>query len=484
MNTPRRIPGSALASLALLALGFTPGCNLAPKYARPPVATPAAFKEAASSAGPEVAWTPAHPRDQAPRGRWWEIYQDPQLDALEEQVRISNQTIAAAEASFRAARAAALSARSALFPVISTAPAADRLRSSSNWTAGGISGTIVNEYSLPVDATYEIDLWHRVGNSAKASALAAQASEADLATALLSTQAELARDYFALRALDAQQRILDGTVAAYRDALQAIQALVRSGLDSDEDAARAQNQLDTSIAQDTDLKASRALYEHAIAVLIGKPPAGFSLPAAPLAAQPPEVPAGLPSDLLERRPDIAAAERRVAAANAEVGIARTAYFPSLVLVGSGGWEATHAAQWFDWPSRFWSLGPELGATLFDWGARRALNEQARAAFDQAAANYRQTVLSAFEAVEDNLAALRVLNQESAEEHAAVESSRHLLQLAMTRYRLGIDSYLDVVTAQTGLLSSQETEVQIQLRRMTASVSLVVALGGGWNSSRP
>lgn len=484
MNPPRQISGSTLVALALFALGFTPGCNLAPKYARPVVATPAAFKEAPAAAGPEVAWAPARPRDLAPRGRWWEIYQDPQLNALETQVRISNQTIAAAEAGFRAARAAALAARSALFPVISTAPSVNRVRSSSNWTAGGNAGSTVNEYSLPVDATYEIDLWHRVGNSAKASALAAQASEADLATALLSTQAELARDYFALRALDAQQRILDGTVASYRDALQAIQALVRSGLDSDKDAARAQNQLDTAIAQDTDLQASRALYEHAIAVLVGQAPAGFSLPAAPLVAPPPEVPAGLPSDLLERRPDIAAAERRVAAANAGIGLARTAYFPSLVLGASGGWEATHAAEWFEWPSRFWSIGPELGATLFDWGARRAVNEEARAAFDQAAANYRQTVLSAFEAVEDNLAALRVLNQESAEEHAAVESSGHVLQLAQTRYRLGIDSYLDVATAQTGLLASQETEVQIQLRRMTASVSLVVALGGGWNSAPP
>jgi len=483
MNSLRRIPGAAPALLGLLALALAAGCNLAPRYQRPSVATPAAFKEAAPS-GPGVTWTPAQPRDETQRGAWWEIYQDPQLDALEAQVRISNQTIAAAEAEFHAARAAALSARSALFPVISTAPTGDRLRNSNNWTAGGTSGTIMNEYSLPVDASYEIDLWHRVGNTARASALAAQASAADLATVVLSSQAELAQDYFALRALDAQQAILDRTVTSYREALEAIQALNRSGIDSDEDVARAQNQLDTTVAQDTDVKASRALYEHAIAVLIGRPPADFSLPAAPLTARPPEMPAGLPSALLQRRPDIAAAERRVEAANAEIGVARTAYFPSLMLGASGGWEAIHSAQWFEWPSRFWSLGPELGATLFDWGARRGLTEQARAAFDQAAANYRQTVLTAFEAVEDNLAALRVLDQEAAEEHAAVESSQRLLQLALTRYRLGIDSYLDVVTAQTGLLSSQETEVQIRLRQMTASVSLVKALGGGWNPSPP
>jgi len=479
MNARRRISGVAPAGL--LALGCLAGCNLAPRYQRPSVAMPAAFKEAPA---PAVAWAPAQPRDMVQRGAWWDLYQDPQLDALETQVRVSNQTIAAAEAGFRAARGAALSARSALFPVVGTDPAVDRLRNSGNWTASSTAGTIVNEYSLPVDASYEVDLWRRAGNTARASALAAQASADDLATVVLSTQAELAQDYFALRALDAQQSIFDRTVASYRAALDAIKTLNRSGIDSDEDVARAQNQLDTTIAQGTDLKAARALYEHAIAVLIGRPPAEFSLAAAPLTARPPAVPAGLPSALLERRPDIAAAERRVAAANAGIGVARTAYFPSLTLGASGGWEAIHSAEWFAWPSRFWSLGPELGATLFDWDARRGLTEQARAAFDQAAANYRQTVLTAFEAVEDNLAALRVLDEEAAEEHAAVESAQRLLDLAQTRYRLGIDSYLDVVTAQAGLLSSQGAEVEIRLRQMTASVSLVRALGGGWGPSGP
>lgn len=479
MNPRPRVPGGSPALLLLLALGLAPGCSLAPKYARPALPVPGAYKEAS----PGVAWAPAAPADAAARGRWWTLYQDARLDALEDKLDGANQTIAAAAASFRAARATALAARSALFPVLGTNPSIERVRNSQNWTSANNAGAITNEYSFPVDATYELDLWRRQGNTAKAGALAAEASAADLATARLAMQAELAQDYFTVRALDAQQSILDQAVASYRDALKATQVLARSGIDSDEDVARAQSQLDTAVAQDTDLKASRALFEHAVAVLVGTSPADFSLPPAPLEAPPPAVPAGVPSDLLQRRPDIAAAERRVAAANAGIGVARTAYFPSLILGATGGWQATSVAKWFDWPSRFWSLGPALGATLFDWGARHAATEEAQAAFDQATANYRQTVLSAFASVEDNLAALRVLQEEAGEEHAAVESSRHLLDLATTRFRLGIDSYLNVVTAQTALLTSQETEVQIRLRWVTASVSLVKALGGGWDAAR-
>jgi len=483
MSPRPRIPGGPPASLLVLALGLMPGCSLTPRYERPTLPVPAAYKEAAPAGEPGVAWTPARPGDRRPRGRWWTIYRDSQLDALEDKLGAANQTVAAAEASYRAARATALAARSALFPVIGTTPALERVRNSQNWTSAANAGAIVNEYSFPVDASYELDLWRRAGNTARARALEAEASAADLGTALLSVQAELAQDYFTVRALDAEQRILDQAVASFRDALKATQTLAHTGIDSDEDVLRAQSQLDAAIAQATDLKASRALYEHAVAVLIGIPPAAFSLAPAPLDSPPPEVPAGVPSDLLERRPDIAAAERRVAAANAGIGVARTAYFPSLTLGATGGWEATSTARWFAWPSRFWSLGPQLGATLFDWGARRAVTEEAKAAFDQAAAEYRRTVLSAFESVEDNVAALRVLQEEAGEEHAAVESSRHLLQLATARYKLGIDSYLNVVTAQTTLLSSQENEAQIRLRWMTASVSLVKALGGGWNAAQ-
>ena len=474
----------AWAVLALLAFPES-GCNLAPKYARPSVQTPAGFREAGSAPAQDVAWTQARPGDGAMGGRWWKIYNDPGLDALEDQVQVSNQTIAAAEANFRAARAAAEFARSALFPTIGAAPAVSRARPSQTLSLppGTFSApTIVDEFSLPVEASYEIDLWGRVRNSARAGALAAQASAADLATALLGTQAELARDYFQLRALDAERHILDDTVASYRQTLDMTSALFRSGIDSQEDVTRAQTQLDTVIAQDTDIGVARASYEHAIAVLAGKPPSDVSLPVMPLAALPPAVPAGLPSDLLQRRPDIAAAERRVAAANAQIGIARSAYFPNLTLGAAGGWESYQFARWFEWPSRFWSVGPELAGTLLDGGARRAQTEEARAGFDEAVANYRQAVLSAFQAVEDNLSALRILADEAGQQRTAVEASGHLLDLAMTRYRTGIDSYLNVAIAQTTLLSNREAEVQIRLRQMTSSVSLIMALGGGWNSS--
>lgn len=491
-----RAAQTALAVVAL-ALFSVAGCNLAPKYARPTTPAPAKFKEGPP---PGVAWTTVRPRETATAGRWWEIYGDRQLNALEEQVEVANQGIIAAAANFREARAAVTAARSGLFPTITAAPSFNRVRPSHTWaTPSGSSGTglpspatnpanssvqsILNEYALPIDASYEVDLWHRVGNEVAASSASAQASAADLATALLSTQAELAQDYFELRALDSERQILKDTIESYRDALGVTTSLFRNGIDSEEDVARAQTQFDAAVVQADDLEVSRTAREHAIAVLIGRAPAEFSLPDAPLDLRPPAVPIGVPSDLLERRPDVAAAERRVAAANAQIGIARTAYFPELTLVAAGGWESTQLSQWYSWPSRFWTIGPELAGTLFDAGARRAQTEQAWAAFDQTVANYRQIVLTAFQAVEDNLAALRVLDAEAEEQKTAVGSARHLLDLAMTRYRTGIDSYLNVVTAQTELLSNREIEEQIQLRQMTASVSLVMALGGGWDPTR-
>jgi len=468
-------------------------CDLAPKYVRPTTATPAAFKEAAPAPGPDSpGWKAAQPADDTLRPNWWELYGDPALTALEEQVRISNQNILAAEANYRTARALVLSARSALFPVVSAAPSFTRSRSSQTVRNSSTStvtasnpgpSAINNEFSLPFDASYEVDFWHRVGNQVAASEYSAQASAADVATARLSIQAQLAQDYFQLRALDAERQILEDTVASYRKNRELTGTLFQTGIDSEEDTAQAQTQLDTTIAQATDLRVARAQYEHAIAVLIGKAPADFSLPAAEFKAMPPPLPVGLPSDLLERRPDIAAAERLVAAANADIGVARTAYFPSLTLNASGGWQSSFASDWLNWPSRFWSLGPQLAGTIFDVGARRSLTEQAQAAYDQTVANYRQAVLSGLQAVEDNLAALRILDQEAAEQRTAVDSATHLLDLATTRYTTGIDSYLNVITAQTALLSNRETEVQIRLRRMTASVSLVMALGGGWNTAQ-
>jgi NodT family efflux transporter outer membrane factor (OMF) lipoprotein len=466
------------------------GCNLAPKYTRPPIETPVRYGETAPAAtGTEgVVWDAARPYDQIGRGHWWEAYNDPALNALEEQVEISNQSIRAAEARFRSARASLGIARAALFPTVSAVPAFSRSHTSA--TVENSSGTLpsanrptaIDEYSLPFDANYELDLWGRVRNSVAASAATAEASAADLATALLSTQAELAQDYFQLRAIDAERRIIGETVASYRQSLEQTQALYRSGLDSEEEVARAETQLNTAIAQATDLEVARAAYQHAIAVLIGKAPAAISLAEAPLTERAPVVPPGVPSDLLQRRPDIASAERRVAAANAEIGVARAAAFPRLTLGGAAGWQSSTAARWFEWPSRIWSVGPQLAQTLFAGGAVRAGSEAARAAFDQAAATYRQTVLTAFQSVEDNLAAVRILEQEAREQRVAVDSAQHLLDLANTRFKLGIDSYLNVITAQTALLSNRETEVQIQVRQLIASLSLIKALGGGWDTS--
>jgi NodT family efflux transporter outer membrane factor (OMF) lipoprotein len=341
---------------------------------------------------------------------------------------------------------------------------------------------VINNFSLPFDASYTVDLWHRVRNQIAANAFQAQASAADVATALLSSQAEVAQDYFEVRALDAERKVLEETLANYRRSLELTQTLFRLGIDSEEEVSQAQTQLDTATAQTTDLGVSRAQYEHAIAMLIGKPPAAFSLAVAPFVPKPPDVPLALPSELLERRPDIAAAERQVAAANAEVGLARSAYYPTLSLSAQGGFQTASIAQWFTWPSRFWSLGPQLAGTLLDVGARRAVNEQAQATYDAAVANYRQTVLTVFQSVEDNLAALRLLSTEAGQQHTAVASSGHYLDLAQTRFKAGVDSYLNVITAQTSVLSNRETEVTIQLRQMTASVQLVTALGGGWDAS--
>jgi NodT family efflux transporter outer membrane factor (OMF) lipoprotein len=477
----KRLAPLALAAGAVLAWS---GCNLAPRYARPAVDTPPAFKEAAASPDAAVAWHPAQPGDASSRGRWWTVYGDPQLDALEERVQVSNQNVLAAEASYRAARAAASIARASLFPLIGLDPAVTRSRTSQTLQPPSASaGQINNQYLLPAEASYTIDFWGRVRNNVRAVEANAQASAADAATALLSMQAELAQDYFQLRALDTESQILGDTVASYRQALQETNTLFQNGIDSQEDVARAQNQLDVAIAQATDLGAARSSFEHAIAVLTGQAPAAFSLAAAPLRAEPPRLPPGLPSELLERRPDIAAAERRVAAANAQIGVARAAYFPNFTLVGTAGFESSHFSQWFDWPSRIWSVGPQASMLIFAGGALSAATDQAHAEFDQAAANYRQTVLTAFQAVEDNLANLRVLEQEAAEQETAVASSRRVLDLATTRFQTGIDSYLNVVTAQTAFLASRESQVQVELRRMLSSVSLVLALGGGWTTAQ-
>ncbi|HEY3939378.1 MAG TPA: efflux transporter outer membrane subunit [Bryobacteraceae bacterium] len=463
-------------------------CNPAPKYAKPPAPTPSAFKEATPQEYKDgTGWKLAQPGDDKMRAKWWELYNDPQLSALEEQVVISNQTIAAAEANYRNARALVVSAHSALFPTIGAAPAYTNSRISSTSRTSSLSvipgNGVINNFSLPFDASYTVDFWHRIRNQIAANAYNAQASAADVATALLSTQTELATDYFQIRALDEQRRVLDETLTNYRQALDLTKTLYRTGINSEQEVTQAQTQVDTATAQATDLGVARAEYEHAIATLIGNPASNFSLAVAPFVPNPPPVPVAVPSVLLERRPDIAALERQIAAANAEIGIARAAYYPSLTLSASGGFQTSHFTQWFNWPSRFWSLGPVLSQTLFDAGARRALNEEAEASYDAAVANYRQTVLTSFQAVEDQLSSLRILSQEVVEERTAINSSTHYLDLALIRFKTGVDSYLNVITAQTAVLTNRETEVQLQLRQMTSSVSLVLALGGGWDRTQ-
>lgn len=494
-------------SLTVL-LSFLGGCNLAPHYDRPSSPAPAAFKEAPpANADTEAAWKRAQPRDAADRAKWWLIYQDETLNQLEDQVQASNQTLKADEAAFREARALVVEARAALFPTVTTSPSYTTFRSSRN-VSGGVStggtttassGTTTTTtptaggagssaggtgqlFSFPVEASWEPDLWGKVRNTVASNAYAAQASAADLANARLSLQAQLAQDYFQLRATDEEQRIQNDTVAAYRRDLDAALSLYRNGVDSDEDVAQAQSQLDSAVAAGADIGASRAEFEHAIAVLVGKAPSQLSIPVTKFHPWAPPVPVVVPSQLLERRPDIAGAERRVASANAQIGVARAAYYPDLTLSATGGFEASHFAQWFAWPSRFWSVGPQVSETLLDFGMRRGENEQAWAAYDQAVANYRQTVLTAFQAVEDNLALLRILATEVQLRQTAAKSSAHYLDLSQTRFKAGIDSFLNVSAAQTADLTNQNGLVQTQLRLVMASVTLVTAAGGGWEDS--
>ena len=430
----------------------------------------------------------AQPNDGALRGKWWEIFNDPQLNALEEKVNVSNQNIAAAAASFLAARALVKEARSQLFPTVTTNPAITRQRPSSTLsggTSGGSSSSTpaFTDYTLPFDATWQPDLFGRIRNTVRSAAYGAQASAADLENTRLIVQADVATDYFQLRGQDALRELLDSTVVAFQQSLDLTKALYETGIDSAEAVAQAETQLEAAQAQDTALGVQRAQFEHAIAVLTGQPASTFSIPVEPLASSPPAIPFGVPSQLLERRPDISAAERLVAQANAQIGIAKAAYFPTITLSGAAGFESTSTAAWFTWPSRFFSIGPAAAETLFDAGLRRATVEQFRAQYDQAVANYRQTVLTAFQQVEDNLASVRILSVEIQQQEAAVQSAQKTLTLAKNRYELGIDPYLNVITAETSLLTNQQTAVNLRIQQMTASVGLVEALGGGWDASQ-
>jgi NodT family efflux transporter outer membrane factor (OMF) lipoprotein len=440
-------------------------CMIGPKYQRPGAPAPPAFKEA-----PPAGWKEAQPNDGALRGQWWKVYNDPRLDALEDQVSISNQNVLAAEAQFRAAKAAVSVARGGLFPTATAAPSGTRSRT------GGL-------YTIPVDVAWQIDIWGSIRRGVAANSALAQASAAQLENARLLYQAELAGDYFQIQGFDASQQLLDATVKSYERNVQLTQDRFDGGVASQGDVALAQTQLETARVELADLGVGRAQFEHAVAVLTGKPPSELSIPTAPNQAPPPVSSIGIPSALLERRPDIAAAERQVAAANEQIGIAKAALYPSLAISAGGGSQTTVIGDLLTWPSRFWSVGPQLAETLFDAGKRRAQVKVTQAAYDATVANYRQTVLTAFQQVEDSLAQLRILSEEGVIADRAVKSAQQSLDISTAQYTGGIANYLQVITAQTSLLQNQRSVVDILMRRMAASVSLIQALGGGWDASQ-
>ncbi len=472
-----RVWRNSCAWLLVFGLMLLSGCAVGPRYAKPTTPAPPQYKELPPN------WKTAQPSDQAAKGKWWEVFQDRQLSALEEQVNVSNQTLKAAQAQFEQARAVVRINRSFQYPAVTAGVNATRSHQSSNRPNGQLSrASSYTDLLFPVDASYEADVWGRVRRTVEAARANAQATAADLESVSLTLHAELASDYFQLRALDAEEQLLVSTAEAYEKALQLTQNRYAGGIVSQVDVAQAQTQLETTRAQAIDLGVQRAQFEHAIAVLTGQTPSTFSLPAAPLASIPPAVPAGLPSDLLERRPDIAANERRMAAANAQIGIAKAAYYPTITLSATGGFEGNSITNWFNGPGGFIAAGASAVETIFDAGRRHAVTDQAKAAYDQSVANYHQTVLGAFQDVEDNLAALRILEDEAKTEDAAVASAQHSLALSNNRYKGGVATYLEVITAQSIALTDQRVAVEIAGRRMAAAVSLIKALGGGWTSS--
>jgi NodT family efflux transporter outer membrane factor (OMF) lipoprotein len=456
---------------------FTAGCAVGPKYHRPAVEVPTGYKEAGD-------WKPAQPNDQNLGGSWWQIFQDQHLNALEDQINVSNQNLKAAEAQYTQARAVLRYYRADYYPSISAGAAATRARISNNRPPGHLSsnGATYNDYQIPVELSYELDVWGRVRKTVESQREQAQASAADLATVNLSLHAQLAMYYFQARSLDAQEQLLNSTVTQYEQAYQLTDSRFKGGLASEVEVQQASTQLETTRAQAIDVGVLRAQYEHAIATLIGKPASSFHLSPLPLTSPPPLIPLELPSELLERRPDIAAAERRMAAANAQIGVAKAAYYPNISLGATGGLESGVITTLLSGPSILWSVGASAIAPIFDAGRRRATTDQAIAAYDQTVATYRETVLTGFQQVEDNLAALRILEKEADTQQRAVVASQKYLDLALTRYRGGITSYLEVTTAQSAALTDEVTAVNILGRRMTSAVFLIQALGGGWDRS--
>jgi len=490
-----------MVSSLMFAIGSTVACTVGPKYHRPTAATPAApnYKESTVNFQDAPGWKVASPQEARLRGKWWEIFHDPELNALEEQVNINNQNIKEFFDNLMVARAEIRVARAQYWPTITTNPSFQRSRASANLrntfnstaTAGGTttpgeaasSGQQTTIWSFPVDVSWTVDLWGKIRNEVRAAQYTAQVSAADLENERLTEQASLAQFYFEIRGQDAVQKILDETVQADEKALQVTQAAYDAGVGDYISVVEAKTTLESAQSQAINVKVARAQYEHAIAVLVGKVATDFSIPVRPELTAPPPIPVGVPSEMLQRRPDVAAAERTLAQANATIGIGYAAFFPSLTLSASGGFESSTFKKWFAWPSRFWSIGPSISQTIFDGGLYRAELNQYTATYNADLAAYRQTALTAFQQVEDNLAAVRLFSQQVERQQAAVDHAQEFLNLEMGRYETGIDPYVNVVTAQTTLLADRQTLATIQVEEMTAAVSLIEALGGGWDESQ-
>jgi len=462
---------------ATMGFAFLAACTVVgPNYVRPIAAIEGNYREIDG-------WKVAQPQDNTLRGSWWEIFNEPELNSFVSQVNISNQTVAAAEAQFRQARSLVQQARANFFPTVTVGVGITNSSVSTDIARSRNPRFSSTLYSMPVNVSWEIDVWGRIRRLVESSQAGAQASAADLETAQLSAQAELAQDYFQLRAVDAQRRVLDENVAAFQKSLELTNNRYTSGVASRADVLLAETLLKTTQAQAVDVGVQRAQFEHAIAILIGKTPAEFSVSVMPLSTQPPPIPMGLSSELLERRPDIAAAERRVAAANAQIGVVEAAYYPTVSLASTSGFQGSDFSKWISLPSRFWAVGPNITQTVFDGGLRQGQTEEARAFYDQNVALYRETVLTGFQEVEDNIAALRILEAEAQIQDEAVKAAQQTVAVVTNQYKAGITSYLDVITAQTAALNNERTAITILGNRLNASVLLIKALGGGWNVSK-
>jgi NodT family efflux transporter outer membrane factor (OMF) lipoprotein len=475
--------------VASLGLALLSGCMVGPNYTKPSVPMAPGYKESPPASFKENdGWKVSQPSDAQLKGNWWELFGDPQLNALEARVKGANQTLKMADANFRAAHANIGYYRAAEAPTIGVAPSVSTVRDSANqpYLSSSIVNNGIGNFVLPLELNYEIDLWGRIHRQVTAAREQAQASAADLANTRLSLHADVAIDYMEVRSADAQIKLLNDTVKAYADTVSLTRDRYEGGVSPLSDLTQAQTQLDSARVLETDISVTRAQYEHAVAILIGVPPAQFTLAPTPLNINPPEmpdIPGTLPSQLLERRPDIASSERQMAAANEQIGVAQAAFYPALSLSALAGLQSTSALTWFTWPSRLWAVGPSFSETLFDAGRRHAVRSMASANYDATVANYRQTTLTAFQQVEDNLAALRILEVEAQQQHASTASAEQSLDLSKTRYEGGADTYLQVITWQTAALNNERNDIDIMRRRMEASVVLIKALGGGWNTTQ-